>query len=217
MPLENLTFGLSTGVLPPVILMGCVDGLTIHGRRHPPVGPTLHITNDLTIKSLDRVEEGELIILQYGGSRALALVMKLLAGQDGAVLGVLKADAELEQGPFHLKVSREGFCLSCGFDWDLELIPTSDTYPGNTEFWDSSGVVHIASERVTLSLGKNPHDVRSSRLHVDLEALSIASDPPRHASPVTRWRIWTNPSRRLELRSEPLFTFEVAQDRKARL
>jgi hypothetical protein len=160
---------------------------------------------DVQIKELSAATAGELINVDFGGASALAIVMRQI--DRGTVCAFLETNNKA-QAPFFLTVSMEGvMCMSYGTGWLLDLIFDANSYPGNGQYSDKHGVIHLGETIVAINLNRPPDNIHLSAGAFDLKTFKTVDVHRRTCVPVTSWKIWHTAAAKHQANASPLFLF----------
>ncbi|WP_229188522.1 hypothetical protein, partial [Bradyrhizobium oropedii] len=164
---------------------------------------TVIVQPDIQIKELNAAAAGELVRLDFGGASALAIVMRQTP--QGVVCAFLETRDEA-RAPFFLAVSTEGaMCMSYGKDWSLDLTFDTETYPGNGDYVDKHGVIHVGETAVAINLNRPPGNIQLSAGAFDLKTFRTLDVHRRTYAPVTSWKIWHAATTKHEPNAKPLY------------
>lgn len=154
-------------------------------------------------KLLTTAEPGELVLLRRLSQRLVAIVIEVAAPQVSlAIIG------GAETPPFHqvIRGPQSPNCVSFGKDWLIEIIPTAETWPGNSKFHYTPGAIMLHDRECWLFLDAESN--YSNELAVSLTTLAVASAPPTNAAPFLKWRIWLSDDDRLKSNQIPFIEFK---------
>lgn len=163
---------------------------------------------DVQIKDLRAAAAGELVNLEFGGASALAIVMRQ-TGQS-TVCAFLETNDET-RAPFFLSVSMEDVvCMSYGAEWLLDLAVDANMYPGNGQYSDLHGVIHVGETAIALNLNRPPDNIQLSAGAFDLKTFKTVDLRRRTFAPVTSWKIWQTAAAKEQASAKPLFVFAIS-------
>lgn len=168
----------------------------------------MQITTKAIPKLTSQAEAGELISIRLGGRLHLAIVLAI--ENNHPVLGIVMG-FDANWYPFHVELQSGGKCLSFGTGWLLEPIFGPNSWPGNQEFHDTPGVVHMTPEGCMINFGARPEDWRHSTLSFNLEDNSIDHYDGNSAVPVLAWKIWESAAQRDRDGCDPLVQFTFSK------
>ncbi|RXG87355.1 hypothetical protein EAS62_36050 [Bradyrhizobium zhanjiangense] len=113
--------------------------------------------------------------------------------------------------PFFLSVSMEDIvCMSYGTEWLLDLTFDANTYPGNNQYFDKHGVIHVGETAIAINLDRPPENIRLSAGAFDLKTFKTVDVHRRTYAPVTSWKIWHTAAAKHQANAKPLFVFAVS-------
>lgn len=162
---------------------------------------------DVQLKQLRAATAGELVKLDFGGASALAIIMRQT--EQSTVCAFLETN-DKTRAPFFLAVSlEEAACLSYGTEWLLDLTFDANTYPGNHQYSDKHGVIHLGETAVAINLDRPPENIRLSAGAFDLKTFKTVDVHRRTYAPVTSWKIWHTAAAKDQANAKPLFVFAV--------
>ncbi|WP_158670633.1 hypothetical protein [Bradyrhizobium guangdongense] len=163
---------------------------------------------DVQLKKLSGASAGELVRLEFGRASALAIVMRQT--DQSTVCAFLETE-DKNREPFFLAVSMEdAMCMSYGKEWLLDLMFDASTYPGNSQFLDKHGVIHLSETAVAINLDRPPEDIRLSAGAFDLRTFKTVDVHRRAYAPVTSWKIWHTAAAKHQTNAKPLFVFAAS-------
>ena len=122
---------------------------------------------DVHLKELSAATAGELVRFDLRGASALAIVLRQ-TGQS-TVCAFLETNDEARP-PFFMAMTIEGLvCVSYGTEWLLDLAFDTNTFPGNSEYSDKHGVIHVGEATVAINLNRPPDNITLSAGAFDLK------------------------------------------------
>jgi hypothetical protein len=166
----------------------------------------MNLIKEFEFKSAESVQPGELLKIKFAEHNVLAIMVKRNDGR--AVFAVLEAK-RWQNGPipFHVAMEEpEGYCLSFGTEWKLQLIMSDETVPRRREYVEKPGVIHISEKRCQLGLaGTRPGD---EFLFCDLLSMSFGA-LNNSAAPILEWKIWASDADAVRPSAQPIFAFKA--------
>lgn len=163
---------------------------------------------DVQFKELTAAAAGELVRFELGGASALAIVMRQTG--HSTVCAFLRVKDE-SRSPFFWSISVENLvCLSYGNEWLLDLDHDASTFPGNGQYSDKHGVIHIGEDTVAINLDRPPGEITLSAGTFDLKTFKTVELRRRDCAPVTSWKIWHAAAAKHQANAKPLFVFAVS-------
>lgn len=150
---------------------------------------------------------GGLVRFNFQNAAALAIVMRQI--ENGTVCAFLETSDEARP-PFFMAMTIEGLvCMSYGSGWLLDLVFDANTFPGNDQYSDRHGVIHIGGNTVAINLNRPPDNIRISAGSFDLKTFKTADVRHRSFAPVTSWKIWATAAVKDAANAKPLFAFAI--------
>jgi hypothetical protein len=138
----------------------------------------------------------------------LAIVMRQTG--HSTVCAFLRVKDE-SRPPFFWSISVENLvCLSYGNGWLLDLTLDASTFPGNGQYSDKHGVIHIGADTVAINLDRPPDDITLHAGTFDLKTFKTIELRRRNCAPVTSWKIWQAPEGKHQANAKPLFEFNAS-------
>lgn len=158
------------------------------------------------LTSLRDCNVGDLVRLAIHGAAALAIVLSKDEGQGTCWLAVIQYSGESFQAPVHLHEANSAKCISFGGAWVLELLPEGLSFPGDSRFLETPGVLHIEDDAVSCFFAAGDYDpTKRHGASFCLKSFRKRGTIDAHSVPCTSWKIWVNESERDDPRGTPIF------------
>lgn len=163
----------------------------------------MNIIAPLTPARLSEVKPGDLVYINMGRGRSLALVLKFINGN--CLLAVLSPQADTS-GPFTWLIDAEEDAFRVATDWTLELLDETSLPLEDRSFTTASGAIHVDNKGVWLHVRRRTTDNHNRSVTVNLQTFEYG-EIGRHAVQHPHWRIWASEEHRTTPGRKPLFEF----------
>jgi hypothetical protein len=168
----------------------------------------LQCVPEFQVKHLEKAEVGELVCFPFGGGEALGIVCKK-PESDRMVFAILRAPADFEHVPFHLATDVEGYCMSYGIDWELQLFPDARSFNGDGVDVDAPGTIFVTEKGASINLA-GPASSKRDTLYFEFKSGTFSGGPSRQAVPVLRWKIWQRRGQSTMKGDRPIIAFPAS-------
>jgi hypothetical protein len=171
----------------------------------------MQILKDFTLKELNNVVPGELILLNFDGP-TFAIAMQRVVEQGTIQIVILSSHSETIH-PYWTTLTNNHDVMSYGTDWVFDIGSATDCSPGDLTYNEVPGTVLISNADVLLRAGSDGRSGRSRSGYYSLNTFSVGSRSINIESTVivTSWKIWPNLNERDRRNGETLVEFQAFQ------
>jgi len=160
------------------------------------------IETDFTVKNILDCEPREFIQFGNGSYAITGLIVEIDTYKQAGII-VLRESKPTQLFALVRLDANQMSCISYGIGWILELVPDSQTWPGNVIDADEKGTVRVTPTSTNLVVGEGS---KGTNLQLyNLETMKIDVGTRTAGALVQNWRIWANAASRSRLGSEPIF------------
>lgn len=164
---------------------------------------------------LAEVKVGNLVAVsqrQNGLSFAIKLESPEGFPSDQALMAFIRPmgvdrETSVPRGPHHATRSQDDKCFDFGDRAVIEPVFDADGRR-YAEYEDRGGVIAVAGDRKLIRLERDPSNIHSNPIWLDLESLEFSS-LRTDAAYFTEWRMWRDEESRSAADGKPLFTFSL--------
>ncbi|WP_311272127.1 MULTISPECIES: hypothetical protein [unclassified Rhizobium] len=121
------------------------------------------------------------------------------------MLATLEPLPDRVEYPFHFSPANDGYAISYGPDWYLEIERGTDFQTGSQSLRWASGALRLQGDSWILAVHPSPTDTRHGEIYYDLTTNEMVGTPLQaESAPIGRWRVWQSKEAYLGQTGSPL-------------